>query len=100
MPRRLETCRICDAWRVMRLFRRRSKSRGEDRAAVYHIASLLDEGVMSVDQLLAPGIWEDFPGDRADVERFLRQVAEDPKTSEADRRKIERYLEQPHKGSP
>jgi hypothetical protein len=83
----------------MRLFRRRSKSHGKDRAAVYHIASLLDEGVMSVDQLLAPGIWEDFPGDPADVERFLRQVAEDPKTSETDRRKIERHLEQRHQGT-
>ena len=76
----------------MRLFRRRKKSRSKDRAAVYHIASLLDEGVMSVDQLLAPAIWQDFPGDRADVERFLRQVADDPKTSEEDRRRIERHL--------
>jgi hypothetical protein len=78
----------------MRLFRRRSKSRGEDRAAVYHIASLLDEGVMSVDQLLAPSIWVDFPGDQEDVERFLRQVAEDPRASEEDRRKIEQHLSQ------
>jgi hypothetical protein len=84
----------------MRLFRRRAKPSRQDRAAVYHIASLLDEGVMSVDQLLAPGIWEDFPGEPADVERFLRQVAEDPKTSDADRRKIERHLEQRHQGTP
>jgi hypothetical protein len=85
----------------MRLFRRRSKtSRQDPGAAVYHIASLLDEGVMSVDQLLAPGIWEDFPGDPADVERFLRQVAEDPKTSDADRRKIERHLERRHEATP
>ena len=80
----------------MRLFRRRKKSSRQDDVAVYHIASLLDEGVVSVDQLLAPGIWQDFPGNQADVERFLRQVAEDPKTSEADRRKIERHLEQTH----
>jgi hypothetical protein len=40
---------------------------------------MLDERVISVDDLLAPGIWEDFPGDQADVERFLRQVAEDPR---------------------
>lgn len=84
----------------MRLFRRRSKSSPSDRAAVYHIAALLDEGVMSVDDLLAPSIWEDFPGDPVDVERFLREVAEDPKTSDADRRKIERHLEQGHDGSP
>jgi hypothetical protein len=84
----------------MRLFRRRSKPDGRDRAAVYHIASLLDEGVMSVDDLLAPGIWEDFPGDPADVERFLLQVAEDPKTSDADRRKIERHLAQLHEPTP
>jgi hypothetical protein len=77
----------------MRLFRRRSKKR-QQNVAVFHIAALLDEGVMSVDQLLAPGIWEDFPGDPADVDRFLRQVADDPKTSDADRRKIESYLEQ------
>lgn len=83
----------------MRLFRRRKKSSGQD-AAVYHIAALLDEGVMSVDQLLAPGIWEDFPGDPADVERFLRQVADDPKTSDADRDNIERYLEQLRKSAP
>lgn len=75
----------------MRLFRRRSKKRQQD-AAVYHIASLLDEGVMTVDDLLAPGIWQDFPGDSADIERFLRQVAEDPKTSVSDRRKIEHHL--------
>jgi hypothetical protein len=61
---------------------------------------LLDEGVMSVDQLLAPGVWEDFPGDPADVERFLRQVAEAPKTTETDRRKIERHLEQRDEGTP
>jgi hypothetical protein len=85
----------------MRLFRRRSKTGRQDRgAAVYHIASLLDEGVISVDQLLAPGIWEDFPGDPKDIERFLRQVAEDPKTSDADRRKIERHLEQRHEAPP
>jgi len=84
----------------MRLFRRRSKTSRKEHAAVYHIASLLDEGMMSVDQLLAPGIWEDFPGKPADVERFLRQVAEDPKTSDADRRKIERQLEQRHQGTP
>ncbi len=83
----------------MRLFRRRKKSSGQD-AATYHIAALLDEGVMSVDQLLAPGIWEDFPGDPADVRRFLRQVAEDPKTSDADRHKIERHLEQLQKAHP
>jgi hypothetical protein len=83
----------------MRLFRRRSKRRQRD-VAVYHIASLLDEGVMSVDQLLAPGIWEDFPGDQADVERFLRQVADDPKTADADRRKIERHLEQLREATP
>jgi hypothetical protein len=83
----------------VRLFRRRSKASREDRAAVYHIASLLNEGVMSVDDLLAPSIWEDFPGDPSDVERFLRQVAEDPKTSDGDRRKIERHLEQRHDGT-
>jgi hypothetical protein len=83
----------------MRLFRRRSKSSRQDWAAVYHIASLLDEGVMSVDQLLAPSIWVDFPGDPADVEEFLRQVAEDPRTSEADRREIERHLEQRREGA-
>jgi hypothetical protein len=77
----------------MRLFRRRSRKPQQD-AAVYHIASLLDEGVMTVDDLLAPGIWQDFPGKPGDIERFLRQVAEDPKTSEADRRKIEQHLEQ------
>jgi hypothetical protein len=49
---------------------------------------------MSVDQLLAPSIWVDFRGDPADVGRFLRQVAEDPRTSEEDRRKIERHLSQ------
>jgi hypothetical protein len=84
----------------MRLFRRRSRSSRRDDAAVYHIASLLDEGVMSVDQLLAPSIWLDFPGEPEDVERFLRQVAEDPKTSDADRRKIERHLERRHEGVP
>ena len=47
----------------MKLFRWRKKKREQD-AAVYHIASLLDEGVISVDQLLAPGIWEDFPETR------------------------------------
>lgn len=77
----------------MKLFRWRKKKREQD-AAVYHIASLLDEGVISVDQLLAPGIWEDFPGSQADIERFLRQVAEDLQTSDEDRRKIERHLEQ------
>jgi hypothetical protein len=77
----------------MRLFRRRAKSRRKD-VAVYHIAALLDEGVMSVDDLLAPGIWEDFPGKPKDVERFLRQVADDPKTSDEDRRKIELHLQQ------
>lgn len=82
----------------MRLFRRRKKRSDQD-AAVYHIASLLDEGGMSVDQLLAPGIWEDFPGAPADVERFLQQVAEDPKTSDADRGKIERHLQQLHEGT-
>jgi hypothetical protein len=82
----------------MRLFRRRSRKKQQD-VAVFHIAALLDEGVMSVDQLLAPGIWEDFPGDQEDVERFLRQVAKDPKTSEADRDKIERHLAQLHDGA-
>ncbi len=82
----------------MRLFRRRSKRSPQD-AAVYHIASLLDEGVLTVDALLAPDLWQDFPGDQADVERFLRQVAEDPKTSDADRRKIERHLEQLDRGN-
>ncbi|MGN6558223.1 MAG: YihY/virulence factor BrkB family protein [Solirubrobacterales bacterium] len=79
----------------MKLFRRGSKKRKQD-VAVYHIASMLDEGVMSVDQLLAPGIWEDFPGDPADVDQCLRQVADDPKTSDADRGKIGQYLEQLH----
>jgi hypothetical protein len=83
----------------MRLFRRRSKKRQQD-VAVYHIASLLDEGGMSVDQLLAPAIWRDFPGDQLEVERFLRQVAQDPKTSDEDRRKIERHLEQLHERTP
>jgi hypothetical protein len=75
----------------MRLLRWRKKKREQD-AAVWHIGTLLREGVMSVDQLLAPGIWEDFPGDQGDVDRFLRQVAEDPQTSGEDRRKIERHL--------
>jgi hypothetical protein len=82
----------------MRLFRWRKKKREQD-AAVYHIASLLEEGVISVDQLLAPGIWEDFPGDASDIERFLRQVADDLQTSDEDRRKIERHLEQLHGAS-
>jgi hypothetical protein len=83
----------------MKLFRWRKKKREQD-AAVYHIASLLDEGVISVDQLLAPGIWEDFPGNATDVERFLRQVAKDLQTSDEDCRKIERHLEQLHNGTP
>jgi hypothetical protein len=82
----------------MRLFRRRSKKKQHD-VAVYHIVSLLDEGVMSVDALLAPDVWKDFPGDAADIERFLRQVAEDPKTSDADRSKIERHLQQLHEAT-
>jgi hypothetical protein len=79
----------------MRLFRWRKKNRQQD-AAVWHIGALLKDGVMSVDQLLAPSIWKDFPGGQADVERFLRQVADDPQTSDEDRRKIGRYLQQLH----
>jgi hypothetical protein len=79
----------------MRLFRWRKKHREQD-AAVWHIATLVKDGVMPVDQLLAPGLWEDFPGDQRDVEQFLRQVADDPQTSDEDRRQIERHMEQLH----
>jgi hypothetical protein len=83
----------------MRLFRWRKKRREQD-AAVWHIGSLVRDGLMSVDQLLAPGIWEDFPGDQKDVARFLRQVADDPQTSDVDQRKIEQHLKQLHWGPP
>jgi hypothetical protein len=79
----------------MKLLRWRKKKREQD-AAVWHIGTMLKDGVMSVDQLLGPGLWEDFPGDQKDVERFLRQVADDPQTSAEDRSKIERHLEQLH----
>jgi hypothetical protein len=79
----------------MKLFRWRKKKREQD-AAVWHIGALVRDGVMSVDQLLAPGLWEDFPGSQEDAERFLRQVADDPQTSAEDRGKIERHLEQLH----
>ena len=82
----------------MKLFRWRKKKREQD-AAVWHIATLVKDGVMSVDQLLAPGIWEDFPGDQEDIEQFLRQVADDPQTSDENRRKIQRHLEQLHSGT-
>ena len=82
----------------MKLFRWRKHKREQD-AAVWHIATLVKEGVMSVDQLLAPGIWEDFPGDQGDVMRFLSEVADDPQTSDEDRRKIERHLEQLSSGT-
>jgi len=82
----------------MKLFRWRKKKREQD-AAVWHIATLVKDGLMSVDQLLAPGVWEDFPGNQGDVERFLRQVADDPQTSDEDRRKIEHHLDQLHSGT-
>jgi hypothetical protein len=79
----------------MKLFRWRKKKREQD-AAVWHIGTLVKDGVMSVDQLLRPGVWEDFPGNQADIEQFLRQVADDPQTSDEDRSKIERHLEELH----
>jgi hypothetical protein len=82
----------------MKLFRWRKKKVEQD-SAVWHIATLVREGAMSVDQLLAPGIWEDFPGDRADQERFLREVADDPRTSDEDRSKIERHVAQLARGT-
>jgi hypothetical protein len=82
----------------MKLFRWRKKKREQD-AAVWHIGTLVKDGVMSVDQLLRPGIWEDFPGNQADVEQFLRELADDPQTSAEDRTKIERHLEELHSGT-
>jgi hypothetical protein len=79
----------------MKLLRWRKKKREQD-AAVWHIGTMLKDGQMSVDQLLGPGLWEDFPGSQEDVERFLRQVADDHQTSDEDRIKIERHLEQLH----
>jgi hypothetical protein len=82
----------------MKLFRWRKKKVEQD-AAVWHIATLVKDGVMPVDSLLASGIWEDFPGGQGEIEKFLSQVADDPQTSDEARRKIEDHLAQLHSGT-